>query len=348
MKERKVNINNIFYGVVGVATLMVAVMGATFAYFTATANNTTEINGNMATINFDVSVAKVTDADDEKGGLIPMSNNMMEQALTKNVADANKGICIDDNGNAVCQVYKITVNNTSSSSMFVDGYVTLRDGSGTPTDLPTGFTYGEANKPERATATTMRWAQAFCTTEANGLVSDCSTASGANSTLRSDSDPISFTALGGEDTKAKGKNTEEMKYVYADVKGTTKINNNTYEVIDKNYIRLSGRAKGDTAYKKETDVSSALVFNQYLSANDNNADNNTGTSSSAFTDSQVYYIVVWLTENGLDQTAVTGATGAAAQTKNFFEGNVTFITAQGSEVTATFTGLKKVPADTLN
>lgn len=345
MKERKVNINNVFYGVVGVATLMVAVMGATFAYFTATANNATTIKGNMATINFDVSVAKVTDADDQKGGLIPMSNNMMEQALTKNVADASRGICIDDNGNAVCQVYKITVNNTSSSSMFVDGYVTLRDGSGAvnANDVPAGFTYATG------TATTMRWAQAFCTTEANGLVSGCSTANGtggAYSTLRTDSGKtsISFGSLGGESTKADGRNTAEMEYVYNNVKGTTVINGNEYEVINKNYIRLSGRAKGDTAYKKNTDVSSALVFNQFLNANDGNTANDTGTSSSTFTDSQVYYIVVWLTENGLDQTAVTGASGAATKTDSFFEGNVTFVTAQGSEVTATFTGLKKVSA----
>lgn len=339
MKERKVNINNIFYGVVGVATLMVAVMGATFAYFTATANNATVIKGNMATIDFDLSVAKVTDADDEKGGLIPMSNNMMEQAISN---ASTKGVCIDDNGNAVCQIYKITINNTSSASMFVDGYVTLRDGSGTPTDLPTGFTY------IKGTETTMRWAQAFCTTEANGLVSGCSTASGANSTLRSDSNPISFTALGGAGTKADGKNTGEMRFTYDDnkdtsVKGSTIINGNTYEVINTNYIRLSGRTKGDTAYKKDTDVSSALVYNQYLSANDNDATNNTGTSSSKFTDSQVYYIVAWLSENGEDQTSKNDG-GPATNPANvrFFEGNVTFITAQGSEVTATFTGLKKV------
>ena len=114
MEQRSERKNaNIFYAAIGVATLMIAVIGATFAYFTATASGgANEITGNMATIGFDLSVEKVTDVDETKGGLIPMSNNMMEQALTKNA------ICVDDNGNAVCQVYKITVVNASTANMF--------------------------------------------------------------------------------------------------------------------------------------------------------------------------------------------------------------------------------------
>ena len=112
MEQRKDgHISNVFYAVIGVATLMIAIIGATFAYYTATATNATTLKGNMATISFDLDVKKVTNKDDTKGGLIPMSNNMMEQALTKNAGASDKGICVDDNGNAVCQVYKITVVN---------------------------------------------------------------------------------------------------------------------------------------------------------------------------------------------------------------------------------------------
>ena len=68
-------------------------------------------------------------------------------------------------------------------------------------------------------------------------------------------------------------------------------------------------------------------------------------SNSTYTDSQVYYIVVWLTETGSNQTA--GVDGAAASAEGFFTGKATFISAQGSEVTATFNGLTKVtPTDT--
>ena len=87
-----------------------------------------------------------------------------------------------------------------------------------------------------------------------------------------------------------------------------------------------------------------MVFNQYLAPNDKNASNNTGTSSGTYVDAQVYYIVVWLSENGHNQTV--GATGAAASANNFFQGNVKFISAQGSEISATFSGHTKVAPDT--
>lgn len=357
-KKQKYNINNVFYGVIGIATFMVAVIGATFAYYTATASNNI-IKGNMATIDFDLSVAKVTSADDDNGGMIPMSNNMMEQALK-----SSKGICIDDNGNAVCQVYKITVNNTSTSSMFLDGFVTLTGGSGVPEDVTTDFNYASEGATTTAgyTATTMRWAQAFCTVETSGKATTCSTGNNIGgtvySTLRTDAGKtaVELSALGGESTKSDGKDLAEIKYKHEDVTGTTTINGNTYTVIDTNYIRLSKHTLDSYSYTKSLtgtysatvhdDTTSALVYNQYLAANDNNAGNNTGTSASTYTDSQVYYIVVWLSENGHNQTAVTGATGAATSATNFYRGNVTFITAQGSEVTATFSGHTKVTPNT--
>lgn len=330
MKQQKQSrdMNNVFYGVIGIATLMIAIMGATFAYYTATATNNNTIIGNMATINFDLSVAKVTDADDTKGGMIPMSNNMMEQAL-----QSSNGICIDNNGNAVCQVFKITVVNSSTASMFLDGYVSLNGGSGTPEDY--------ANYTQNTAKTTMRWAQAFCSTETSGKVTACTTA--GNSTVRA-ATTISMTALGGTTTQTSGLNTAEIKTAKADVVGTAVINGNSYEVINTNYIRVSDHAVGSTTYDRATDTTSALVYDQYLDANDNNGTNNTGTSSSSYTDAQVYYIVVWLSENGHNQTA--GATGAATTSTDFYQGNVTFISAQGSEVTATFSGHTRVtPTD---
>lgn len=327
-KKKQHDINNVFYGVIGVATLMIAIIGATFAYFTATASNNNTIKGNMATIQFDLTVTKMTNVDEQKGGLIPMSNNMMEQALA-----SGAGICVDNNGNAVCQVYKITVVNTSTASMFLDGYVSLSGGSGTPVDWTTYI--------QNTAKTTMRWAQAFCSTESSGKVTACTTA--GNSTVRA-STTIPMSALGGESTKTSGLNTAEIKTARGDVTGTASINGNSYEVINSNYIRVSDHAIGSTAYDRATDTTSALVYDQYLEANDNNAGNNTGTSSSTYTDAQVYYIVVWLSETGMNQT--TGASGAASSANDFFQGNVTFISAQGSEVTATFSGHTRVTPTT--
>jgi len=340
MKDKR----NIIYGVVGVLTLMLSIVGATFAYFTATASNNNKITGNAATVDFDVTVTKMTTVDVDRGGLIPMSNNMMEQALTKNAADNTKGICVDDNGNAVCQVYKVTVVNNGTSSIFVDGYVTLTNGSGTPAD----------HTSVNGNATTMRWAQAFCSTESGNKVTACTTA--GNSTVRSTNtitlkSPMTGnpTTLGSTATQSTGLNTAEIitvrdnaVYPATDATNAATIKGNKYEVIKNNYIRVSDHAYTDETYVRAQDITSALVFNQYLEADDGNDGNNTGTSASTYTDSQVYYIVVWLTENGHNQTA--GATGAATQASNFFQGKATFLSAEGKEVSATFNGLARVAA----
>lgn len=342
-KKQKNNITNIFYGVIGIATLMLAVIGATFAYYTATASNNI-ITGNMATIDFDLSVVKVTNADNANG-MIPMSNNMMEAAL-----QSSKGTCVDDNGNAVCQVYKITVSNTSSASMFLDGYVTLTGGSGAPADVTTWTnidTDGEDDQTgtsDDVVPTTMRWAQAFCSEESDGLVvtQKCTTA--GSSTTRT-TNTVSIGALGTSDTaKASGLDTAEIKTAMTDVAADYDINGSNYKVINSNYIRISDHTIGSTAYSRTTDITSALVYSQYLNADDKNANNNTGTSASTFTDSQVYYIVVWLSENGHNQTA--GSTGTGVTATNFYRGNVTFISAQGSEVTAAFAGSVRVTPNT--
>ena len=334
-QKRSNNTSNILYAVIGIATLMVATMGATFAYFTATQSNNSVIKGNMATIGFDLTVTKVTDVDETKGGLIPMSNNMMEKALTANAGNNGnrQGICVDDNNNAVCQVYKITAINTSTASMFLDGYVTLSGGSGVAAD----YTATSTNK------TTMRWAQAFCSTESGGKVTACTTA--GNSTVRPDTGSIAFTGLGGTTVASNGLDTTEIKSTRTDVtldqaNGAT-IQGNKYEVINKNYIRVSDHVADNYNYTRASDTTSALVYSQYLDANDNNASNNTGTSSTTFTDAQVFYIVVWLSETGTNQTI--GATGAATTATDFFKGNVTFISAEGNQVTATFSGHTKVP-----
>jgi hypothetical protein len=249
--------------------------------------------------------------------------------------------------------------------MFLDGYITLTGGSGVPSDVTTAFNYASEDGTATAgyEATTMRWAQAFCSVESGNKVTTCSTGNkignAVYSTLRTDAGEtaVEIAKLGVSDTaKNDGKNLAEIKFKHEDVIGSTKINGNDYDIIDTNYIRLSKHTKGSLSYTKSItgtyskavhdDTTSALVYNQYLAANDNNAGNNTGTSiTTTFTDSQVYYFVVWLSENGHNQTA--GEAGAPSSTDNFFSGNVTFVTGQGTEVTATFADHVKVTANTV-
>lgn len=337
MDEQTIKRNNILYVAIGVMTLIITTIGATFAYYTATESNGNVIGGNMATINFELDVAKVTTADTDKGGLIPMTNSMVEKAVSN---ASEKGICVDDNNNAVCQIYKITVTNDSSASMFVDGYVTLTGGSGVSTDYTTA-------------TTTMRWAQIFCS-ETNGTPGACTTA-GITTTRATTTNSItgidaSWTALGLDgESQADDEEIQDNKTTVTS-SGTTQ--GNSYDIIKMNYIRVSKHT--GTRYTQVDDVTSALVYNQYLNAKDDDAGNDTGdsynsnstTTDKTYKDAQVYYIAVWLSETGTNQTIGSGGTSVPNETANFFQGSVTFISAQGSEVTATFAGYDAVTPDT--
>ena len=329
------NTNNkrgIFYGVIGIATLMVAIIGATFAYFTATAtagNNV--ITGNMATITFDLVVTKVTHVDETKGGMIPMSNNMVEAAVIQGTGNAAQ-TCVDDNGNAVCQVYKVVVSNTGSASLFLDGYITLTGGSGTATDV-------------QGASTTMRWAQLFCTGTQTDQITGCTTVGRTTTGATVAVQPEAQVAVGitgdwaslANTADTSGFNRTNIKDSFATVTAKGSIAGNNYDIINSNYIRTSQRPQNATSYDRSGDITSALVFNQFLSP----AGSQTGSSVT-------YYFVVWLSETGTNQTA--GAEGAFenANGLSFFSGNVTFNSAQGSEVTATFSSYTAVASDRVN
>ena len=121
------NGKGMFYGVIGVATLIVAIIGATFAYFTATASNTSTIAGNAASVGLTLSVEKVSNGDK---GLVPQLETALSSAM-KGVDGAGTGVdsCIDANGNTVCQVYKITVGNTGTAEAKLTGTLDLTKGS---------------------------------------------------------------------------------------------------------------------------------------------------------------------------------------------------------------------------
>lgn len=112
----------VFYAVVGVATLVVAIIGATFAYFSASATATDKVTGEAATVGLNVSLEKVS--TDATKGLIPISESLLTKALTGDTATGNK-MCLDKDGNTVCQLYKITVENTGSAAATLNGTLTL-------------------------------------------------------------------------------------------------------------------------------------------------------------------------------------------------------------------------------
>lgn len=130
--------NEIFLGVVGVATLLVAIIGATFAYFSASAQS-----GNEA-INTSSAQLQLGYADDPgklSTNLIPSSNTIaLFTATDKNWIDSKEtqfkgddgktitvtghGLCKDMYDNEVCGIYEFTIGNPTTSRMEIEGEVT--------------------------------------------------------------------------------------------------------------------------------------------------------------------------------------------------------------------------------
>jgi len=116
------------YFLVCCISLVLVIVGATYAYFTASITDENTVKGDAATVSFSLRVDKITSID-MAFGLVPMKNIQAPNAAVQ--------MCKDDLGNAGCQMYKITVNADSDTVMFLDGYVII-----TPRDerLETRFT----------------------------------------------------------------------------------------------------------------------------------------------------------------------------------------------------------------
>jgi len=101
---------------------IISVIGYTYSYFTATATNTGTITGTVASASLSLNVTKV--APDTDKALVPQLDSAIASAVV-----GTEGNCIDDNLNAVCQVYQVTVTNTSTMTINVDGLLELNAGS---------------------------------------------------------------------------------------------------------------------------------------------------------------------------------------------------------------------------
>ena len=105
--------NGIFLGVIGVATLIVAIIGATFAYFSASTNSAEQaisVNSTQLSLGYSDDTSKL------KTNLIPATDEIAKFGATNTEHIASKGACIDDNGNEVCGVYDFFVGNPSGTT----------------------------------------------------------------------------------------------------------------------------------------------------------------------------------------------------------------------------------------
>ena len=129
------NGKGIFYGVIGVATLVVAIIGATFAYFASTANgNTGAAAANSANVSGTLEVAQ--DGQYVAPDLIPAAPaTVLASFAQTGDATSNKGKCrgasaANHDGNyGMCSYYTFTIKNTADVATTV--YLSLKTDSNT-------------------------------------------------------------------------------------------------------------------------------------------------------------------------------------------------------------------------
>ena len=136
--NENVSKGSIIYAVVGVCTLIIAIIGATYAYYQASVSNTNAVTGEAGGGAPTLTVEKLSTS--ATGNLIPI--DMTTDMLTK----AAKGwtgtavgtswnasyACKDKNGNSVCQIYSVVLTNNSSNAQNFNIGVTSLSGSKTP------------------------------------------------------------------------------------------------------------------------------------------------------------------------------------------------------------------------
>lgn len=128
--------NGIFLGIVSVATLIVAIIGATFAYFSAsTISNNGAIGATAYEYNLTLSVSPIY--PEGASALIPMNASAIVKDSKGEEYDANddgeaetnllyalnyaKDKCIDDHGLQVCALYKVTIKNNAVNPITLTG-----------------------------------------------------------------------------------------------------------------------------------------------------------------------------------------------------------------------------------
>ena len=123
----------IFLGVVSVATLIVAIIGATFAWFSASVGSG-ENDVNLTAYQFDakLTVERVFPTKENASKkIIPfVPDKVLREGLENETNNMNYALneatnkCVDSSGYLVCSLYKITVTNNGSDAIELDGTVT--------------------------------------------------------------------------------------------------------------------------------------------------------------------------------------------------------------------------------
>jgi len=112
---------DIFYGVIAIATLIVAIVGATLAYFSVTANSANgAVNATAKIVSIEYNDGQQVSA--QAKNLIPATLDVVKKVYERNIksidsstldsnAEITANACIDDNSEEVCSTYRFTVRS---------------------------------------------------------------------------------------------------------------------------------------------------------------------------------------------------------------------------------------------
>ena len=113
---------DIFYGVVAIATLIVAIVGATLAYFSVTASSEEgAVNATAAIVSIEYNDGQQVSAQADQ--LIPSTLSVVQTVYEKTVASLNPSspsevnACVDSNSRQVCSSYRFTVRSDIERSI---------------------------------------------------------------------------------------------------------------------------------------------------------------------------------------------------------------------------------------
>ena len=205
------NGKGIFYGVIGVATLIVAIIGATFAYFTATTASGQYVTGTAATASLGVTVTRMTGfSSGETGATADNADYIMVPQLDATLASALVGTdgneCIDANGSLVCSIYKIVVSNGGSSAIDISGRIDFYTGA-LDTLTPNGEDNSELTDTTDSIMNHLKWARLTNPTNVSGTT--------IPTTLLDYSTDTSYAALRPVALAGTGyANTDATQYLY--------------------------------------------------------------------------------------------------------------------------------------
>lgn len=144
MENRKGN--GIFLGIVSIATLIVAIIGATFAYFSATTESDPNAV-NLTAYEFKLTLSVSPIYPEGASALIPLNpKTVIQYAPTANntnllyaINEAEKR-CIDDQGLQVCALYQVTIENQAINELTLKGQLKTLTNNAAEGDGKTNFT----------------------------------------------------------------------------------------------------------------------------------------------------------------------------------------------------------------